>query len=78
MQDHNPHFMGGMPLTFIKMDTIKEEGAICYCKDVHLIRQYVNIEYLHKQDTFTFTDMFVPFYVFPISRKFWGTDDTLS
>jgi hypothetical protein len=29
MQDHNPHFMGGMPLIFIKMDTINEQGAIC-------------------------------------------------
>jgi len=70
--------MGGMPLVFIKMDTIKEQGAICYSEDEHLIRQYVNIEYLHKQDTFIFTHMFVTFYIFPIIRKFWGTDDTLS
>jgi len=78
MQDHNPHLMGGMPFIFIKMYTINEQGAICYCEEANLIRQYVNIEYLHKQDTFTFTDMFVPFYVFLITHKFWGTDDTLS
>ena len=53
--------MGGMPLIFIKMETIYEQGAICYCEEAHLIRQYVNIEYLHKQDAFIFTLMFVTF-----------------
>ena len=66
MHDHNPHFKGGMPLIFIKMDTINEWGAICYCEEANLIRQYVNIKYLHKQDTFTFTHMFVLFMSFPL------------
>jgi hypothetical protein len=78
MQDHNPHFMSGTPFIFIQMDTFNEQGAICYCEGANLIRQYVNVEYLHRQDTFTLNHMFAPFYVFPINQNFWGTDDTLS
>ena len=77
IQDHNPHFMGGMPLIFIKMDTINERGAICYCEEAHLIRQYVNIKYLHKQDTFTFTHMFLPFCLSHYLED-CRTNDTLS
>ena len=62
--------MGGMPLNFIRIETIEEQGAICYCEESYLIRQYVNIEYLHKQDNFRFTHMFVPFHVLPITQKF--------
>jgi hypothetical protein len=78
IQDHNPHFVCGTPLIFIRMGRINERGTICHCEEAHLIWLYVNIEYLHKQDTFTFTHMFVPFCVFPITHQFWGSDDMLS
>ena len=70
IQDHNPHFVGGMVLIFIKIETINEQCSISYCEEAHLITQYVNIEYLHKQDNFRFTHMFVPFHVLPITQKF--------
>ena len=70
LQDQNPHFIGGMPLIFIRIETINEPGAICYCEDTQLFMQYLNIEYLHKQDTFRFTHTFVSFHVLPITQKF--------